>query len=201
MKINKVIQSLAKNCSADRNIRPTLASVYFTKNKAVATDSIKMCEIEFIKNEMTQDELNMPNFEYKKYDESLLISKTDILKVNIPKTKTETFNNVYISNDNEGIIKLKSYDWVFSELETKQVKRKFPEYEDFYKNDWTLEIWFWVDEMIELLQIYKTANVRSVKMKLWSPLQQILITENWSEYELKKHWIKAINCILMPVKL
>jgi len=101
MKINKVIQSLAKNCSADRNIRPTLACVYFTKNKPVATDSIKMCEIEFIKNEMIQDELNMPNFEYKKYDESLLISKDDILKINIPKTKTEIFNNVYISNNNE----------------------------------------------------------------------------------------------------
>ena len=201
MIINKVIQSLAKNCSADRNIRPTLASVYFTKNKAVATDSIKMCEIEFIQNEMTQNELKMPNFEYKKYDENLLISKDDILKISIPKTKTEIFNNVYISNNNEWVIKLKSYEWNFSELETKQVKWEFPDYKSFYQNDWNLEVWVWVNEMIELLQIYKKADIKNVRIKLWSPLQPILITENWNKYKLEQHWIKAINSILMPVKL
>jgi hypothetical protein len=59
----------------------------------------------------------------------------------------------------------------------------------------------WVNEMIELLQIYKKADIKNVRIKLWSPLQPILITENWNKYKLEQHWIKAINSILMPVKL
>jgi len=198
MIINKVIQSLAKNFSAPNNIRPTLASVFFTKNKAVATDSYKLCEIEFLQNEFTQEDLKLANFEYKKYDESFLINKDDFLKLKIPKQ----LNKIFIWKNPANEIELKSFD--FERYQTVKITEpnwKFPDYESFFKNDWTREVWVNPDKMIQLMEIYKKAWVRNVKMILWSPLQPLIFEAHDSESILAENDIKQIRSILMPIRL
>ncbi len=50
MLINKLLIKLAKNCSSLKNIRPTLYSLFIKDNKAMATNSFKLCEIEYKQN-------------------------------------------------------------------------------------------------------------------------------------------------------
>lgn len=203
MIINKIVQLLAKNVSAKWNIRPTLASVFFTKNKAVATDSFKLCEIEFLQNEFTQKDLELKDFEYKKFDESILLWKDDFLKLQVPNLKhVDQLNKIFISSNNQWEVQLKSFDMEkYQTIKTATHNGKFPDYESFFQNDWTLEIWFYPEYMIELLKIYQKAGVRSVKMKLWTPLQPLIIEANNSDDDLKKHDIKQIRSIIMPTKL
>lgn len=203
MIINKIVQSLAKNFSAPNNIRPILASVFFTKNKAVATDSYKLCEIEFLQNEFTQEDLKLANFEYKKYDESFLINKDDFLKLQIPNIKnTNQLNKFFIWKNNWWEIELKSFDFdKYQTIKTTEHNWKFPDYESFFQNDRTLEVWVSPDMMIELMQIYKKAWVRNVKMILWSPLQPLIFEAKDAESILAENDIKQIRSILMPIKL
>lgn len=203
MIINKIVQSLAKNFSAPSNIRPTLASVFFTKNKAVATDSFKLCEIEFLQNEFTQEDLKLANFEYKKYDESFLINKDDFLKLKIPNIKyTKQLNKIFIWKNSANEIELKSFDFEkYQTTTTIEHSGKFPDYENFFQNDWTLEVWVNPDMMIQLMEIYKKAWVRNVKIILWSPLQPLMFEAHNSEDILAENDIKQIKSILMPIKL
>lgn len=203
MIINKIVQILAKNFSAPSNIRPILSSVFFTKNKAVATDSFKLCEIEFLQNEFTKQDLDLKDFEYKKFDESFLINKDDFLKLSIPNLKnTNQLNKFFIWKWSNWEIELKSFDFEkYQTIKTTTHSWTFPDYESFFKNDWTLEIWVDPDMMIELMQIYKKAKVRSVKMILWNPLDPIIFEAHNSEDYLKENDIKQIKSILMPIKL
>ena len=203
MIINKIVQSLAKNFSAPNNIRPTLSSVFFTKNKAVATDSFKLCEIEFLQNEFTQWELELKNFEYKKYDESFLINKDDFLKLQIPNIKhTNQLNKFFIWKNNWWEIELKSFDFEkYQTIKTTEHSWKFPDYESFFQNDKILEVWVNPDMMIELMQIYKKSWVRNVKIILWNPLQPLLFEAKDAESMLAENDIKQIRSILMPIKL
>jgi len=204
MKINKVVQSLAKNFTTNPQIRPNLAWVFFTKNKAVATNSFKLCEIEFLEEEITQEDLNLKNFDYKKYNESVMINKDDFKNIKIPKNNNlPIVENLYIWNIKDWNVEIRGYDLEkYIDIKTTEMKWKFPDYEWFFKNEWTLEIWFWVDEMIELLQVYKKAWVNWVKMQLWTPLQPLIFLNNdSSQYELNKNWIKQIKSILMPLKI
>ena len=203
MIINKIVQLLAKNFSAPNNIRPILASVFFTKNKAVAIDSCKLCEIEFLENEFTQDDLVLENFEYKKYDESFLINKDDFFKLQIPNIKnTNQLNKFFIWKNNWWEIELKSFDFKkYQTIKTTEHKGEFPDYESFFQNDRTLEVWVNPDMMIELMQIYKKSWVRNVKMILWSPLQPLMFEAHNSEDILAENDIKQIKSILMPIKL
>jgi len=171
MIINKVIKSLAKNITGDVKIKPTLASVFFDKNKASATDATKLVEIEFIED----------------YKNICVIDKEVIKKLDNETYYIENLNwEIFIKNENTTI---KANDLWAS---------RFPEYEKFFNNDWTLEIWFDVDYMINILQVYKTANIKTVKMTLWDPLQPILL----SSYDNNKDfWIKSIRSILMPVRI
>lgn len=203
MIINKIVQELAKNVSAKSNIRPTLASVFFTKNKAVATDSFKLCEIEFLQNEFTQKDLELKDFEYKKFDESILLSKDDFLKIEIPKLKNiDQLNKVFISSENQWEVELKSFDTEkYQTIKTTTHKWNFPDYEVFFPKESSLEIWFCPKYMIELLKVYEKAWVRSIKMKLWTPLDPIVIEAHNSDDQLEKHDIKQIKSIIMPIKL
>lgn len=175
MIINKIVQSLAKNFSAPSEIRPTLASVFFTKNKAVATDSYKLCEIEF---------LNINS------NKSFLINKNDLLnlkidhKLNILTTK----DWIEFKNDNQTI-------------KTNKHKGDFIDYENYFNNDNILNIWCDVDMLIKVLQIYQKAKVKRVKMTLWTSLQPLLFEALYSEYELKANDIKQIRSLLMPIKI
>ena len=207
MKINKVVQSLAKNFCSDWNIRPTLAWVYFTKNKAVATNSFKLCEIEFLEKEISKEDLNLKDFAYKKYDESIMIHKDDFLKLPIPKIKEHpVLENIYIWNikvGNQNQAELRSFDWEnTTNISIIEMNWKFPDYEIFFQNDGTLKIWIWVNELIELLQVYKKSWVDWVNITLWQPLQPIIIeSRDSSEFEMSKNWIKQIKSILMPLKI
>lgn len=202
MKIDKWIKSLAKNFTGDKNIRPTLASVFFTWNKAVATNAFKICEIEFDETKMIwQDALEFKDFIYRT-DEDVLISKDDILKLDIPKSKyTDFLNYVYIWNVKDENLTLRSFDWNnHSIINCKQNRWKFPDYTSFFGNDNISTIWFWVNEMIELLQTYKDNWVHSIKMQIWSPLQGIEFSVN-NKSEIEKRWIKEIKSLLMPIKI
>ena len=197
MIINKIVQNLAKNFSAKNNIRPTLASVFFTKNKAVATDAYKLCEIEFLQNEFTQNDLNLKDFEYKKFDESFLINKDDFLKLQIPNIKNP-LNKFFIWKNNLWEIELKKFNFT---IKTTNYKGEFPDYEHFFQNDKTLEIWVNPEMMIEVMEIYKKAWVRNVKITLWTPLQPLMFEAKDSENALAENDIKQIKSILMPLKL
>lgn len=204
MIINKIVQSLAKNFSAEWEIRPTLSSVFFTKNKAVATDSFKLCEIEFLQNEFTQEDLEFKNFEYKKYDESFLINKNSFLELQIPKIKdSEKLNKIYIWRNLENEIEFKSFDAEKEEqtIKAKQRSGQFPDYEWFFKNDWTLQIWVNVEMLDQLIQIYKDAKVSHVKMTLWTNMQPLMFEAIDSKDKLKNNDIKQIKSLLMPIKL
>lgn len=203
MIINKIVQSLAKNFSAPNNIRPILASVFFTKNKAVATDSFKLCEIEFLQNEFTQEDLELKNFEYKKFDESFLINKDDFLKLQIPNIKnTNQLNKFFIWKNNWWEIELKSFDFEkYQTIKTTEHGGAFPDYQEWLTNDKNLEIWINPELIIELMEVYKKAKVRTVKMILWTSLQPLLFEALNSEDELKQNDIKQIKSILMPVKI
>ena len=174
MIINKIVQSLAKNFSAD-NIRPTLASVFFTKNKAVATDSYKLCEIEF---------LNINS------NESFLINKNDFLNLKIDNKLNilTTENWIEFKNNNQTI-------------KTNKHKGEFPDYEKWLTNDKNLEIWCDVDMLMKVLQVYQKAKVKRVKMTLWTSRQPLLFEAFNSEYELKANDIKQIRSLLMPIKI
>ena len=48
MKIDKILKKLAKNCTWSLKIRPNLHTIHFEWNKAVATDSFKLIEVEYL---------------------------------------------------------------------------------------------------------------------------------------------------------
>lgn len=189
MIINNIIQLVTKNFSANEKIRAWLGSVFFTKNKAVATDAYKLCEVELIEPQDPQ----IQNF--KIIDQETLINKNDILNIKLQKDETlfvwETQNWLCFTN------------W-FNQFNIKKHNWTFPEgYENFFNNSKDLEIWFDVNYLIEVLQVYKKAKVWRVNITFWNKNSPAIFEVKNKEdlNTLEKQNIKQIKSILMPAKI
>jgi len=204
MKINKWIQVMAKNFWANKIHRPTLAWIKFKWNKAVATNSYKLMEVEFKEdNFITNEDLKLKDFNHFKKDDEIMIKTEDINSLKLPKSNIPYLDwNIFIWNIEKETFSLCSYniDKDFR-LNSKQLDWNFPDFTSFFWNDNLVTTWIWVDETIELLQTYKSFWIKSLKLQVWKPLQPIQFEVNWCEYELDKQWIKWIKSILMPIKL
>lgn len=191
MLLTNVIQLLAKNFSANEKIRPWLASVFFTKNKAVATDSYKLCEIELIEPKDPQ----IQNF--KIIDQETLINKNDILNIKLQKDET-----LFIW-ENQKWLCFTNYNW-FNQFNIKKHNWTFPtDYECFFNNSKDLEIWFDVNYLIDVLNIYKKAKVWIVNITFWDKNSPAIFEVKDKEdlNTLEKQNIKQIKSILMPTKI
>lgn len=208
MFINKVVQALAKNITSDWKVRPNLCWVQFNWNKAVATDSVKLMEISL---KEIDDSPSFRDFRKMTQEEKVMINKEDILEIKLNKDKNlSSLNNAYIWNIREW----KNASWkrdvsIWTSNLTKQVvtdtqelHNSFPDYKNFFPDEINLEVWMWVDDLIEILQVYKAAGSKILVFKFKDKLEPIeIVNYSWDDYSLKENDIEWIRTVLMPIRI
>jgi len=194
---------MAKKIAAPENVRPNLAWVYFKNNKAVATDSIKLMEVNFKANELETPKIKW--LEKITDKQEIMIKSDDINFLKVPKTKTKQYNLIQIWNINNEVdwnteVSLWTYDWNRENIiNSRWIDGKFPEYEEFFNEDINFEVWVDIEHLQDLLNTYKAFWYRSIKLQFNSNynLSPINIVNNKKE----DNWIDEIKSILMPLKL
>lgn len=199
---NKAIQIIAKTFTAEENIRPTLAWVYFKWNKITATNSFKLIEV--TRRDFNTESLvkSKNGFEYITNEEiDFMIPNKAILDIRFPKNKNFPFiENAYFWNlveDSAG----KRVAIMTNDLEQEKIHNtnvmewKFPEYKDWFKQKWEIkQFWLWVWELLELCQAMQKLWHRQLKFSVADPLSPIVI--EWEELEEFN-----TRTIIMPLKI
>jgi len=204
MIINKWIQAVAKNIASQTNLRPKLAWVYFTNNKAVATDSFKLFEVSFKKD--IPDLLPLKNFEPIKPEQSIMISSEDINALKIPNTKQKNIDLIQIWNINKecnGATEVSI--WVNDTkretiINTKELHPEFMDYENFFNKDINFKVWITIDHLMDILKTYKAFWIDTLELHLNTdnPLSPMTLV-NCDKIQDKN--ITEVKSILMPLKL
>lgn len=200
---NKAIQELTK-IAPKWNIRPTLAGLYFKWNKIAVTDSFRLMEVTL--RDYETEELPIPTnkIKYLKSEDIDFIIPTESIKnIKIPKVKNFDFlNKAYFCNKNTTEDGEVQNVWIVTNdldreviTQTRVLKSKFPDYESFFENDWTLEVWMDATYLMELCQIFQKLWHNQLKFTFWKPLQKVII--EWTPTEE----IESTRAILMPLKI
>jgi len=204
MIINKWIQAIAKNITANKNDRPKLAWIYFTDNKAVATDSIKLMEVSYNKN--IPDLLNIKNFTRITPEQSIMIKADDINALKIPNTKHKNIDLIQIWNINkecDGATEVSI--WVNDTkretvINTKELHPEFLDYENFFNTNANFTVWVDIEHLMDILKTYKAFWIDKLKLNFDSNNNQAPITIlNYDEVQDKN--ITEVKSILMPLKI
>lgn len=201
---NKAMQELVR-IAPSWNIRPTLAWLYFKWNKIAVTDGFKIMEVTVPKYDIDDLPTSRTWFKFAQEKEiDFMIPAETIKSIKFPKKSTisEVLNKAYFWN----IIKNDDWDiesvWITTNdlerevnTQTRVIKWKFPEYEKFFENKWTLKIWMNVDHLLDIITVYKKLWHRSLTFTMWDPLEPILI--NWDEISENTE----VKTLLMPLKI
>lgn len=197
---NKINFEIAKVCTNDE-YRLALSSVYFDKNKTVATDGYILAEVSSVKgfdneaplvNEKEQVELTKPILLPAKI--ALEASKAIPTKANLPVLKNAWFNEV---NDNQATIV--STDLTKVNQTTGQIAQaKFPDYEKIFPTTEakaTVRVnASYLKTLCELAEKLDKDNVGLIDIEVREPLQPVVITAKNPTTD------QTLRCLIMPVK-
>lgn len=199
MNITKWILSLLKICPS-ANIRPTLAWLFFRKNKVAVTDSFKLIELTLKDTRVGDVLINFEKLQESEIEEGFIIPEKTLKKIKLPKTKMEEFDLAYIGNlkkDQAWMIQtidIKTRDWDNEiSISSWVLKWKFPDYESFFLSEVNLRVWLDIYNVIDTLKTYEANWIRSVVFKLKWWLDPVEI-----EWENEK---VSIRSIIMPLKI
>lgn len=200
MNITKWILSLLKICPPS-NLRPSLAGLFFKKNKVAVTDSFKLVELTLREKSKSWWIIeNFTSLSESDINTWFVIPKVSLDKLKIPKTKIETFDIAYIWNPK------RNEDWSIKSIwiatrdfdneivmQSNVITRKFPDYETFFLSKVSLKVWLDVNNLIDALNVFKAYKITSLVFSFDSSLTPVQI-----EGENQDVTIKAI---VMPLKI